>query len=426
MINRKSPPEYSRVEDICFTEPEKCLFDNNIEVFTLNIGMQDVVKIEFIFNAGMWEQDIPLVATACNSMLIEGTKKYTADEIAESIDFCGSYIETGINQDLASVSLYTLNKHLAKTLPLVEEIIKNAVFPEKELDIYFNNNKQRFLVKNKKVKYIAKNKFSESLFGKQHPYNTSLNISDFDNVKRKNIIDFYKKSYCSNNCKVIISGKAEKNCIKLVEKYFGGNDWSNKNFFSDKKNLVKTTNKKRIYENKPDAVQSAIRIGRLLFNRKHAGFQNMQILNMLFGGYFGSRLMSNIREDKGYTYGIGSGIVSLKNAGYFFIATEVGVEFCEKTIDEIFREIKRLKDKKVGEDELKLVKNYMLGTILREADGPFSLAEMYKSVLQYGLNFSYYKSFIENIKKANPDLLLELANKYFDEEKMKEIIVGKI
>ncbi|MDD5572077.1 MAG: insulinase family protein, partial [Bacteroidales bacterium] len=309
MLNRKNQPEYSCVEDIGFTEPEKYNFVNGIEVHTLNIGMQDVVKIEFVFDAGMWEQDMPLVASACNSMLIEGTKKHTADEIAERIDFCGSYIETGINEDLASVALYTLNKHLPETLPLVEEVIKNAIFPEKELGIYLNNNKQGFLIKSKKVKYVAKSKFSESLFGEQHPYNTKLNIGDFENVKRKNIVDFHKKYYCSNNCKVIISGKAEDSCIKLVEKYFGGKDWLNKDLLSGKKYTVKTSNEKRIYENKPDAVQSAIRIGRVLFNRKHVDFQNMQILNMIFGGYFGSRLMSNIREDKGYTYGIGSGIV---------------------------------------------------------------------------------------------------------------------
>ena len=166
-------------------------------------------------------------------------------------------------------------------------------------------------------------------------------------------------------------------------------------------------------------------MGKILFNKTHPDFMGLTVLNTVFGGYFGSRLMMNIREDKGFTYGIGSGLVSLHNSGFFFITSEVGADVSKDAINEIYKELRKLTEEKIPEDELNLVRNYMLGSFMRSIDGPFALAEKYKSVLEYNLDFDYYLKFIETIKNITSNDLLNLAQKYFTEDSMIELLVGK-
>jgi zinc protease len=176
---------------------------------------------------------------------------------------------------------------------------------------------------------------------------------------------------------------------------------------------------------KEEALQSAIRIGRRTINRSHADFPGLQVLNTILGGYFGSRLMANIREDKGYTYGIGSASVSLKNAGYFFIASEVGAEVCSKAIDEIDKEIEILKTQPVPDDELVLVRNYMLGSLLGSLENAFSHADKFKNIFFYGLGYDYYERYIQTVKDISAERIMELANKYFNAGDFERVIVGK-
>ena len=424
-IDRKKSPDFRTIDKINFIKAGEKKLSNGIPVYIVNTGTQDFVKIEFLFSAGIKYQDRPLVAATANNTIAEGTSKYTASELADKIDYYGAFFETDIDSDCASVNLYTLNKHLNNTLPFIEEAIKNPVFPEEELAIYLDNKKSKFLVNSKKVNNVARKKFNELLFDEKHPYGYSLKAEDYDNVQRNEVADFYKKYYSSDNCMIIVSGKMKDNTLDLLEKYFGGNDWKKgtKAVYTAVTPVSALVKKNMVY--KEEAVQSAIRIGKLLFNKTHPDYPAMQVLNTVLGGYFGSRLMNNIREDKGYTYGISSALVPFQHSGYFYIATEVGVEVCEKAIDEIFFEIRRLQEELVDEKELHLVKNYMLGAFLRSLDGPFALATKLKSIMEYGLGYDYFDNFISTIKNISAVELRNLANKYLQRETMYELVVGK-
>ncbi len=424
-IDRTASPSFKTVEKIEMIRATEKRLKNNIPVYSINAGTQDLIKIEFLFGAGMFQQQMPLLATTVNSMLEEGTTKMNAAQIADAVDFYGAFLEVGVSQDNASVVLYTLNKHLKATLPVVEDVIKNATFPQEELDTHLTNKKQKFHVNNQKVATLARKRFTELLFGEKHPYGINVLESDFEKIKRSHLEVFYRSFYRSNNCKIVLAGKIDPDVFQMLNDFFGGNDWSVLNV--PKANTMATdTNKQReqlIY--KEDALQSAIRIGKVMFNKTHPDFQSLQILNTVFGGYFGSRLMSNIREDKGYTYGIGSGIASLQHAGYFFISTEVGVDVCQSAINEIYFEMDRLRTELITEDELELVKNYLLGTFLRSVDGPFAMAERFKGILEYDLSYDYFDKYIATIKSISASQLRELAITYFDKESMTELVAGK-
>jgi predicted Zn-dependent peptidase len=434
-LNRKQAPEFAVVEKVEMIKAGVQHLKNNIPVYTVNGGTQDIVKVEFLFDAGIFKQIMPLQAVTVNAMLEEGTSKLTADQIADSVDFFGAFLETNIGQDNASIVLYTLNKHLKGVLPIVEQIIKDAVFPQNELDIHLKNKRQQFHVNNQKVANVARKQFSELVFGAKHPYGINVQEADFEKINRSYLNEFYNQFYRSGSCKIIVSGKVEDTIFPLLDNYFGGNDWSGSS------TQVSETDKQKYLQNtsiplitspdrehiitKDNAMQSAIRIGKVLFNKTHPDFQKLQILNTIFGGYFGSRLMSNIREDKGYTYGIGSGVVSLKHSGYFFISTEVGVEVCQNAIDEIYIEMQRLREELISEEELSLVKNYLLGSFLRGIDGPFAMADRFKGILEYGLDYDYYDNYIATIRNISSSQLKELATNYFDKQSMTELVVGK-
>jgi predicted Zn-dependent peptidase len=423
-INRTSPPAFHEVEKIHLVEAVKLELPNGIPVYMLNAGTQEVTRIEFIFQAGIRHQSHSLVSSGVNDMLDEGTHTRNAEVIAEELDFYGAFIETETQHDVASFTLFSLNKHLPSTLPVVKDIIRNASFPEHEFKIYLTNKRQKFLVDTDKVSVLARRKFNELLFGSAHPYGTKTELPDFDLLTREALIDFHKNNYTSDRCTIVVSGRLPENMLELLGTFFGEEDWKG-NKSGDKPLPVAVSDKQRVHTiEKEGAVQSAIRIGRVLFNKTHPDYLGMQVLNALLGGYFGSRLMANIREDKGYTYGIGSGLVSMLDGGYFVISTEVGVEVTNAALKEIYFEIEKLQQELAGEDELELVRNYLIGVFLRSTDGPFAIGDRLKGILGYGLGYEYYERYVQTIRTITPEQLRDLANKYLKKEDLIELVAG--
>ncbi len=424
-LRRNIQPEINLIDTITIPGPEKVVLSNGIPVYLVNSGTQDIIKIEFIFNAGNWFEDKPMVARFTNKMLKEGTQNFTSLEIDQKIDFYGAHLETSVDFDMAYVLLYSLNKHLENTLAVFAEVIKFPVFPERELAILIQNQKQEFIINNEKVRYLARRKFNEQIFGKTHPYGRLFETNDFDTITREHLAAFHQHHYRLENCKILVAGKIPKNMVELLNHYFGQKQDENPIIFTEPEISQFPVNNRLFHIIKDNAIQSAIRIGKVLFNKKHPDYLKLKVLNTVFGGYFGSRLMTNIREDKGYTYGIGSAIVSLQHSGFFSIASEVGAEVTRSAIDEIYNEIRILQQETIPETELNLVRNYMLGSFQRNVDGAFALSENIKSLLVYDLDQDFNREYIGIIKNITAEELRELAKQYLDIDSLTEIIVGK-
>lgn len=424
-LDRKQAPAFKTIDKIDITKAKQYVLDNGIKVYTLNSGSQELTKIELVFKAGMYYQKEPLVASAANNLLETGTKKYTANQISDNIDFFGSFFECAVDQDYATLALFSLNKYVEKSLHYVEEIIKYPTFPKDEFDIYVSNKKQKHLVNSEKVNVLARRRYTELMFGEKHPYGLSVKTEDFDKINLESVIQFYKEHYHSGNCTIFASGKLDDTLIETLNNYFGKTTWGTVCELNKSVVELQTTTIQKHFIEKPDAIQSAIRVGRMLFNKTHPDYFKFQVLNTILGGYFGSRLMANIREDKGYTYGIGSGLSSLVNAGYFFISTEVGADVTNQTLTEIYKEINILRTKLVGKEELETVRNYVLGQFLRSVDGPYALADKFKAIWEFDLDYTYFEKYFDAVKTITPQDIKDLANKYFQEKDLIELVVGK-
>jgi predicted Zn-dependent peptidase len=425
MIDRLVPPQIKdAVEFNLELKPcQKFTLDNDVPVYTIDTGAQEVIQIELVFYAGNWFEQQKSVAAATNYLLKNGTSTKSAFEINEVFEYYGAYCNRSCFNETAVVSLSSLSKQLPAILPVVKEMITDSVFSQAELDIYKQNSKQRIKVNLQKCDFVATRLIDAYLFGEHHPYGKYTNPEDLDALNSDLLKDFFKQYYLNGQCVIFVSGKLPVNIEEQLNTAFG--DLSLKPFNNQLTTIAQSPAAEKKYRIQNDAagVQGAIRIARPFPNRHHPDFMKVSVLNTVFGGFFGSRLMSNIREDKGYTYGIHSYVQNHIHQSAWMISTEAGKDVCEATIEEIYKEMKLLREDLVEEDELMLVRNYLIGTLLGDLDGPFQIMGRWKNLILNNLNDDYFYRSIETIKTISAEELRDLAKKYLNPEDFYEIVV---
>lgn len=431
MIDRKkSPPIHDAVAfDIRIPDLRTFTLDNGIPAYLISADEQETLQLEWVFDAGNWYEPANLVAAAANALLKNGTARHSSREIGEMIEFYGAFLSAQCDHEFASLTLHCLEKHVSALLPIVREILTEAVYPESELDIYRQNKQQQLSVNLEKCDFVANQHIDKFLFGESHPYGRYSTMEAYDGLDQGSLQGFYRKYYGFQRCRIFIAGKIPAEFEASLNRYFGEDRW-NEGAGSPEAGaptafpLEPATEKKYRMALDPRGVQGAIRLARPFPNRFHPDVPKMRVLNTVFGGYFGSRLMSNIREDKGYTYGIFSGLYLYNQAGSLNIMTEAGREVCEPAVTEIFREMKQLREKPVGAEELALVRNYMIGSILGDLDGSFKVIRRWKHLILSGLDEKYFYHTLETIRTVSAETLQELAGKYLVETDFYNLIVA--
>lgn len=424
MLNRlQSPPIKDAVEfDLQLKPYEKWTLDNGVEVYSINAGAEEVLQLEWVFNSGNWHEEKNMVASATNFLLKNGTIKKSAFDLNEAFEYYGAYLNRTCYSETATITLHCLNKYSEELLPMVAEIIMESVFPEDEIKLFKQNNKQRLEVNLKKGDFVANRLIDTYLYGVNHPYGKVSSFEALEALERKQLQDFYEHYYRNGKCVMFVAGKIPEGMFALLNKHFG------KLPINQPKTLINqviqpATEKKYRVQNDMNGVQGAIRIARPFPNRHHPDFLPVLVLNNLFGGFFGSRLMDNIREDKGYTYGIHSYIQNHVHECAWMVSTEAGRDVSEATIKEVYFEMEQLRHELVDEEELLLVKNYMMGSILGDLDGPFHIIAKWKNIILNGLGEDYFNKSVQTIKSISALELKELANKYLQPEAFYELVV---
>ena len=423
MPDRKQAPEI--VDAVNFNlrlkPADKFTLNNGVEVYAVNAGAEDVLSLEWVFFAGNWYEAQNLVAATTNFLLRNGTSKRTAFQINEHFEYYGSYLNRACYNETATITLHCLTKHVKELLPVVKELITDSVMPQNELDIYKQNMKQRLQVSLKKSDFVASRLIDVYLFGEKHPYGKFSRAEDFDTVNREQLLEYYKKYYQQGKLIMFAAGKLPADLESLLNQHFG--DLPNTAIETKEIIVISSAEKKFRITNDENGVQGSIRIARPFPNRHHPDFLKVQMLNALLGGFFGSRLMSNIREDKGYTYGIHSYLQNHVHDSAWMISTEAGKDVCEATIAEVYKEMKDLREELVDDEELLLVRNYMMGGILGDLDGPFQIIARWKNYVLNNLTEKYFYDSINTIKTVTAEELQKLANKYLQPEEFYELVV---
>lgn len=418
VLDRNIAPQLRPINHIAFVAPAIYNLKNGAKLFWRNGLQNDTSKIELHFAAGSATGD-PLTASLCAGLLINGTKQKTAKQIQKALDAVGAYYDVSLSQETTVVTLYALKDQLLKAYRVFHDSLFGASFPQKELNELVHERSQKFKVQQQKVSFLAQRLFQRSLFAGSI-YAQQIQLEDFKRADRSAIMAFHQQHYLKGLKKVFLIGDISAVHLDTFQCLL--NDYQSE------------IPKRTAFEWKPEAgathieqeeaLQSAVRIGRPLFNKTHPDFCAFSVLNTILGDYFGSRLMSNIREDKGYTYGIGSHIVENSKFGYFVIGTEVGVQTRTATFLEIQKEFERLQNEAISDAELELVKSYLMGQLLKSADGPYAMLDLFANVETLGLDLSFYDHYIAEIKAVDAKKLQELAKQYLNWDQMLIISAG--
>jgi predicted Zn-dependent peptidase len=423
MLNRKQAPVIVDAVDFKMQlKPcDRFTLDNGVEVYAVNAGAEEVLQFEWVFFAGNSYEERNLIAATTNFLLRNGTSRRSAFQINEHFEYYGAYLNRSCSNETAMISLHCLSKHVQELLPVVRELITDSVMPEDELAIYKQNMQQRLKVNLKKSDFVAGRLIDIYLFGEKHPYGKYSRAEDFESLQRDPLLAFYKKFYQQGKLVLFVAGKLPADLQTLLNASFG--DLPNQSSPMPEAILQPAVEKKYRITNDPEGVQGSIRIARDFPNRHHPDFMKAMVLNAVFGGFFGSRLMTNIREDKGYTYGIHSYLMNHLQQSGWMVSTEAGKDVSEATVAEVYKEMKDLREELVDEEELLLVRNYMMGSILGDLDGPFQIIGRWKNIILHGLDEKYFYDSIQTIRSITAEELRELARKYFREEDFYELVV---
>lgn len=403
--------------------PHKAVLSNGVPVYIIKGGTQDVLRIDLLVRGGYSIQERPLQALFTNRMLSEGTSDYKAEEISRLLDYYGAWIEMYSLQECNRITLYTLGRYLEPMLDMLESMVKRPLFPSENLETIRANNKAFYHINSRKVDVVAQRHFEKAIWGENHPLGHIVCAEDYDAITEELLRKYHSLYYGSQSMAFFISGNVDDKCVAAIEKRFGDIWGSNENIDFAVAPPVSVPGASKVKIN--GVLQSGIRVGRMVMDTSHPDFHRFRFLTVILGGYFGSRLMSNIRERNGYTYHIEAEIDAYGCRNAFMISTETDNEYVEPLLAEVDKELKRLRDEYVPKEELELVRNYTLGELCREYEGVLPKAEVFISLWLSGQPFEAVNDYLDTVCSVSQTELRSLAQEYLSPEQMSQIVVGE-
>lgn len=417
--DRTTEPIVGELQEINLLQPQIEYAESGLPIHIMRNLPNDIFHVHIEFGAGKMQQIKPLVSSFTADLLFSGTADLSQLEIQELLDMQGAFVnvESGINH--SSLHVYGLLSRFAETFDVVQQVLENPLFPQENFELHRKAALQRHLIGMEKNAYVARREFRKALYA-NHPIGAVADQEDFENITRTDCLSFFQEHFAQNIEQINVVGDLSVAQLNLLKRIFG------KRYLAatDAELLNYASEPCQLYFEKPNALQSTIRIGCVLFTPHHPDYFEFDILETILGGYFGSRLMQNLREEKGYTYGVGSGMTAYEQTGYFFISTEVGKEHKDAALEAIAHEIQRLKDEPVSLEELALARSYIQGQILKSTDGAFAQMSQFLFAKRFNLSQNHLNDFLKTLNQITAERLQQLAVKYLDWEKMVQVVVG--
>lgn len=422
MLDRTIAPDFRSIDNIKLIQSEKRYLSNQTPLFLIKDDNHPLIRMEWVIRTGKRQQKLPGQAFFTVKMLQEGTVNHTSSEIAETISGYGAFFEVSAGYDRTVFTLYTLDRFLPDLLPLVHEIIYQPTFDQSELSKLQQITEQNIRLNLEKTSHLAGKAFRKALFGADSYYAASLELDQAQNLTPSHLQEFHKQ-LLNSSTECFIVGNVSEEAIKQVDNLFGGAQVI-LNTLAHQGIVLPKNNGEIIKIDKEDSLQATVKLGAPVMPRSSNDFMPFIILNEIFGGYFGSRLMSNIREDKGYTYGIRSSYVAHENQAFLSISTDVKSENSHDTLNEIEKEAKRLQEELVSDDELQIVKNYMLGSFCGSVGNVFDQMDKFKLIHYSNLSYTFFDEYIHSIKAISAQELRLSAEKNLNYTEMVKVIAG--
>ncbi|MFC4873402.1 M16 family metallopeptidase [Negadavirga shengliensis] len=382
----------------------------------------EAVKLEIIFPIDYRKLDNgqTLVPFFSLHMALEGTGDMNSEQIDDFFDYHASEVEIHTGYEKHGLELLTTTRHFSQVLPVFRSLLTEAVFPDKELNKRKSQKKLTISLQKEQTGTRANQLIRRALFGNDHPFGYIAEEDEVDRIDRDILNRYYHENFRVTP-EIFVTGNLSDADLKEVEGAFGDLPYSGEPIYG---NPYQSLPDRRLTEYKPQAVQSSIRLGKTLISKSHPDYHAVTVFNTFLGGYFGSRLIKNIREEKGYTYGIHSFLGSLKSADYLLVLADVKEGHADQVIEEVYKELSVLSQEPLPPDELEIVRNYMIGHLLAQFSSPFDLMTHFKKVHHAGMDFGFYQEQLRYIKNFTLEEMMAIGQQYFRPGTFKEVVVG--
>jgi zinc protease len=423
MLDRTIAPPVQPLARVALPAAEVQALPSGARLHVLANDAQPVVRLQAVFRAGKLAEPKPGLATLTARMLLEGTTTRTARQIADEVAFYGASLECDAGFDRSTLTLYCLTRHLPTLLPLVLDVLTNPAFPEAELQQLKTRTIQNVRVERQKTSFLASERFNELLFGAETAYGRPFDAEAYQALTTDEAQAFHRAAYALSNAEIFLCGDVTAEQALVAEAFSAGlagegfpevDAAARPDFAPGAPNQVPVAG----------SLQASIRMGRLWPGPTHPDTHRLKLLVNVLGGYFGSRLMRNIREDKGLTYGIYASVAPREQGASLVIGTDVKGESADFAVSEIESELRRLQEEPIPAEELETVKNYILGKFANELSTVFEQCDKYKNLVFLGLPADYYSEFVQQTEAASAEALQVLAQQYLAPEAMQIVVAG--
>lgn len=418
MLNRQIAPKLTVLDKIVYPEPSYKNI-NNLDFYSFHMPGSSVVQLDLVFTTGFLGQGQPLLANYSFNQILSGTEKLNSTTINESLDSLGAFTSMKVNQNHSILTIYCLEDKLKGVLKIITPVIQKVNYPENDLEVYRNELLNNYKINTTKTSYNARVATNRLLYGSETELGYCVQEEDYLSVSRGTIQEFHSQKILKGGCFVVLnSGNPELQ--EEISNYFDSFTTS----LSPMNHNLEHNSSKNMKElvHVENAVQSAVKVSKITIGPNQSDFHKLTFVNTLLGGYFGSRLMSNIREDKGLTYGIHSALRINGDKGVFEISTEVKGDKHSLCLEEIDKEIKRLQVEQVTTKEMETVKNYTLGLITKNTSNPTSNNNRLINLKSKGLTYSHLYSYIKTINQMTPKDVLEISNTYLQLDSLYRVV----
>ncbi len=423
---QEAPPEGGTPKDFVLPDRSSFTLDNGIIVTLVPYGSIPKVTVSARVYAGNLNENASQVwlADLMGDLLKEGTTARDAETIAKDAAAMGGSANIGVGLDQTTVGGSVLSEFGPGLVDLVADILKNPAFPESELDRLKRDRIRQLSIQQSRPGTKALVKFREILHG-DHPYGRIFPTDEMlQSYTVNDIRNFYSDNFGGNRTRIYVAGKFNSRKMEsAIRDAFG--DW---HAGSERVILVPDVEPKNMLElvDIPGAAQSNIMMGLPVIDPSHDDYVGLQVLDALLGGSFGSRITSNIREDKGYTYSPYSTISSRYRDAYWAETAAVTTSQTGASLKEIFYEIRRLHEEPPSDEELDGIKNYLAGTFVLQNSSPGGIIGMLNRMELHGLRESALTNYVADVYAVTPEDIQNLATKYIQPDRMLTVIAGDI
>jgi predicted Zn-dependent peptidase len=421
---RKTPPAPLAPIPFHIPQPFETELENGLKIIIFENKRLPIINLRLAFRFGEINAPKQGLASALSSLLMQGTKNYTSKELAEEIEKLGASLHASSSSDNSTISASALAMYRSEILKLMSEVLFQPTFPEDELKLYKENTIKSLEFQRSQADFLADEQTSRIIFG-EHPYSkVSPKPSDVEEISREMLINFHNEKMIPNNALLIVVGDVDKNeLLEELKQVFG--DWK-AGIVEKTEFAVPPVRSERTLTivDRVGSAQSNIVLANLGVERTNPDYFPILVMNQILGAGASSRLFMNIREEKGYTYGAYSSFDSRRLTGSFEATAEVRTTVTGDSLKEFFYELNRIRDEKVGENEIQDAKNFLMGVFPIRAETQEGLTNLIVAQKLYGLPEDYLQTYRDKINAVTIEDIQRVANQYIHPDKIALVIVG--